>query len=334
VVLVDPAAGLVDPGLIDALVAHAAGHPKYEFFFTQAAPGLAPVVMRPTLLERLAKSVTHAGRLLSYWPDLPGRDPMTTEMCLAVPPAIARTLGRFTLDSQRQVRRLTGAMASLNGELIGSEHPTDGATGATQIYVARGSDGKLPQALGVIAVSDEIKPDSIAAIREFHAMGLRVVLLTGDQASPAHAIANQVGIDDVRAGVKPEGKAAAIREFQRDGRHRVAMVGDGVNDAPALAQADLGIAIGSGSDIAKETGDIVLVSGSLTGVAEAVRLSRATMRTIRQNLFLAFIYNVLAIPLAAFGLLNPLISAGAMAMSDVTVVGNALRLRWMKRTSK
>ena len=160
-------------------------------------------------------------------------------------------------------------------------------------------------------------------------MGLRVVLLTGDQEGPAREIARQVGIDEVRANVKPDAKAAAIRELQAGGR-RVVMVGDGVNDAPALAQADLSIAIGSGSDIAKETGDIVLVSGSLTAIPQAIRLSRATMRTIRQNLFLAFVYNVLAIPLAAFGLLNPLISAGAMALSDVTVIGNAIRLRWMK----
>jgi hypothetical protein len=116
VVLVDPAAGLVDPALVDALVGHARGHSKYEFFFTQAAPGLAGVVMRPALLERLAKTVTHAGRLMSYWPDLPGRDPMTTDMCLAVPPAIARTLGRFALDSERQVRRLTGALNAAVGE--------------------------------------------------------------------------------------------------------------------------------------------------------------------------------------------------------------------------
>jgi hypothetical protein len=121
IVLVDPSAGLVDPQLIDALVAHAADHPKYDFFFTQSAPGLAGVAMRPALLDRLAKSVTHPGRLLSYWPDLPGRDPMTTEMCVHVPPAIARTLGRFTLDSDRQVQRLSAATASLNGELIAGD---------------------------------------------------------------------------------------------------------------------------------------------------------------------------------------------------------------------
>ncbi len=202
--------------------------------------------------------------------------------------------------------------------------------GSSQVYVARRNGTGTIEAVGMIAVSDEIKPDSVAAIGQLHSMGLRIVLLSGDNAVAAEAIAKQVGIDDVRAGVKPDGKAAAIRELQAGGKHRVAMVGDGINDAPALAQADLGIAIGSGSDIAKETGDIVLVSGSLAGVAEAIRLSRATMRTIRQNLFLAFIYNILAIPLAAFGLLNPLISAGSMAMSDVTVIGNALRLRWMK----
>jgi Cu+-exporting ATPase len=135
-----------------------------------------------------------------------------------------------------------------------------------------------------------------------------------------------VGITDVRAEVRPEEKAHVIRDLQAEGR-KVAMVGDGINDAPALATADLGVAIGSGSDIAKETGGIVLVSGSLHGVATSIRLSRATMRKIRQNLFFAFVYNVLAIPVAAFGLLNPLIAAGAMALSDVTVIGNALLLR-------
>ena len=130
--------------------------------------------------------------------------------------------------------------------------------------------------------------------------------------------------------MKPGEKAAVVRQ-RREAGATVAMVGDGINDAPALAAADLGIAIGSGSDIAKETGGVVLIGGSLAGVADAIELSRATMRVIRQNLFLAFMYNVLAIPLAAFGLLNPLIAAAAMALSDVTVIGNALRLKFHKQ---
>ena len=198
--------------------------------------------------------------------------------------------------------------------------------GHTLVHVARVEDGSA-KLLGSIALADPVKPDSSAALRELHALNLRTILLTGDNRATASAIAKQVGIDDVRAEVKPHEKAQAIRDLQAAGPGRVCMVGDGINDAPALATADLGIAIGSGSDIAKETGGIVLVSGSLHGVGTSIRLSRATMRKIRQNLFFAFIYNVLAIPLAAFGLLNPLIAAGAMALSDVTVLGNALLLR-------
>jgi Cu+-exporting ATPase len=204
---------------------------------------------------------------------------------------------------------------------------------ATRIYLAIRA-GETVEAAGMIAVSDSLKPDSAAAIAELHRLNLRTVLVTGDNVDAARAIARAVRIDDVRAQVKPGEKAEVLRALQQHGDHArpgarraVAMVGDGINDAPALAQADLGIAIGSGSDIAKETGDIVLVSGSLSGVATAIRLSRATMSKIRQNLFFAFIYNVLAIPLAAFGLLNPLIAAGAMALSDITVIGNALLLR-------
>ncbi|MEO6437229.1 MAG: heavy metal translocating P-type ATPase [Tepidisphaeraceae bacterium] len=217
------------------------------------------------------------------------------------------------------------------------------AVAQTVVHVATKSPAGELRMIGTIALADEIKADSVAAVRELHDMGLRTVLLTGDNEMTAKAIAKQVGIDDVRANSRPEGKADVIRTLQREAKQDdaeataatgtrgrgsgVAMVGDGINDAPTLAQADLGIAIGSGSDVAKEAGDIVLVGGSLHGVAAAVRLSRATMRTIRQNLFFAFIYNVIAIPLAALGLLNPLIAAAAMALSDVTVIGNALRLR-------
>ena len=197
---------------------------------------------------------------------------------------------------------------------------------------ARESNGRVER-IGLIRITDEVKPDSADAVQEFHRMKLRTVLLTGDNRAAAEAIAKPLGIDDVRAEVKPGGKANAILELQIR-RRKVTMVGDGINDAPALAQADLGIAIGSGSDIAKETGGIVLVGGSVRGVATSIKLGRATMRKVRQNLFLAFIYNIIAIPIAAGVLypstgllLNPLIAAAAMALSDVTVIGNALLLR-------
>jgi len=247
-----------------------------------------------------------------------------------------------------------GVIAQIDGrellvgasELIGpagrQDQPASDAGSNTRVYVAwREQGAPLAEAsssirlLGLILLSDQVKDDSASAIADLHAMGLRTVLLTGDNHSAAERVAQGVGIDDIRADVRPAEKASVIRDLQRrpaaaEGPEGVAMVGDGINDAPALAQADLGIAIGSGSDVAKETGDIVLVSGSLRGVAAAIRLSRATMRTIRQNLFLAFIYNVIAIPLAAFGLLNPLIAAACMALSDVSVIGNALMLRRAK----
>ena len=240
-----------------------------------------------------------------------------------------------------------GVIATINGrelrvgnsELVANAGTS--ADGRTAVHVAAGGT-----AIGTITIADEIKPDSVRAAAELRDIGMRTILLTGDNETAARSIAREVGITDVRANVRPAGKAEVIRQLQRDnqrdmnearrttmapaGKVGIAMVGDGVNDAPALAAADLGIAIGSGSDVAKEAGDIVLVGGSLHGVAAAIRLSRATMRTIRQNLFLAFVYNVLAIPLAAFGLLNPLIAAAAMALSDVTVIGNALLLRRAK----
>ncbi|HTW93489.1 MAG TPA: heavy metal translocating P-type ATPase [Tepidisphaeraceae bacterium] len=184
--------------------------------------------------------------------------------------------------------------------------------------------------LAAIHFSDPIKPYAAAAVAELMRMNLRTVLVTGDRPEAANAVAASVGIPEIRANVQPAEKAKIVKEFQNSASsapHQVAMVGDGINDAPALAAADLGIALASGSDIAKESGGIILVGSALHSVPAAIRLSRLTMRTIRRNLFFAFFYNILAIPLAAAGLLNPLIAAAAMALSDVTVVGSALLLR-------
>ena len=189
------------------------------------------------------------------------------------------------------------------------------------------------RAFGILGVSDSIKSSTLEAIQLLHKEGLKLIMVTGDNQATADAVARKLGIDEVRAGILPEEKGAIVRELQAKG-HLVAMAGDGVNDAPALAQANVGIAMGSGTDVAMESAGVTLVKGDLRGIAKARSLSRATMRNIRQNLFFAFIYNSLGVPVAAgilypfFGiLLSPIIASAAMSFSSVSVIGNALRLR-------
>ena len=201
------------------------------------------------------------------------------------------------------------------------------ALGRTAVLVAW--DGEVR---GLLVVADQVKPTSAEAVAQLRSLGLTPVLLTGDNAAAARAIADEVGIERVIAEVLPHDKVAVVRELQSEGRV-VAMVGDGVNDAAALAQADLGLAMGTGTDAAIEASDITLVRGDLRSAADAIRLSRATLGTIRVNLFWAFAYNVAALPLAALGLLNPMIAGAAMAFSSVFVVGNSLRLRRFRSLS-
>jgi Cu+-exporting ATPase len=203
--------------------------------------------------------------------------------------------------------------------------------GATAMLVA--VDGR---AAGIIAVSDPIKPTTKAALESLRADRIHIVMLTGDTLATAQAVAAKLGITEIEAGILPEQKHAIVRRLRNEGRV-VAMAGDGVNDAPALAAADIGIAMGTGTDVAMASAGVTLVKGDLAGIARAMALSRATMRNIRQNLALAFVYNLLGVPLAAgvlypvFGLLlSPMAAAAAMSLSSVSVVGNALRLRFVK----
>jgi Cu+-exporting ATPase len=267
------------------------------------------------LAEAIARGATERGILLTHpssFRAIPGLGVETTVDGRSI------LLGNRTLMSERGV------------DVTQAARPVDELTSRGRTPVLAAIDGRLA---GIIAVADEIKPSSKHAISSLRALGLEVVLMTGDNRRTADAVASEVGVKRVLAEVLPAGKVEEIRRLQQSGE-RVAMVGDGINDAPALAQADVGIAIGTGADVAMEASDITLIGGDLSGVASAISLSRATMRTVKQNLFWAFIYNVVGIPVAAGvlypltgWLLSPVIASAAMSLSSVSVLTNSLRLR-------
>ncbi len=223
---------------------------------------------------------------------------------------------RAWLGNRRMLALQGGAIETAEAMLAGLE-----ADGKTAMLVGSGQD-----LLGIVAVADTVKPEASQAIALLKARGIGVVLLSGDNTRTAQAIGRQVGIDRVIAEVMPDDKVKTIQRLQAEGEV-VAMVGDGVNDAPALAAADIGIAIGSGSDVAKETGSIILIRDDVRDVAASIELSRATMRKIKQNLFWAFFYNTIGIPIAALGLLNPIVAAAAMSLSSLSVVANSAMLK-------
>ncbi|PYQ94837.1 MAG: heavy metal translocating P-type ATPase, partial [Acidobacteria bacterium] len=246
----------------------------------------------------------------------------------------------FSAEPGRGVRgRVGGRLVVLGNARMMSDEGIDVSAANSRADVLRASaqtvmflaiDGRLAALIGV---ADPIKPSSRDAIRQLHAEGLRIVMLTGDNQATAAAVARELGLDDVRAGVLPQEKRAVIRQLQRDG-HVVAMAGDGINDAPALAEASVGIAMGTGADVAIESAGVTLIKGDLGGIVRARRLSRATLRNIRQNLFLAFVYNAIGVPIAAGVLypltgtrISPIWASAAMTFSSVSVIGNALRLR-------
>lgn len=243
-------------------------------------------------------------------------------------------IGRAIAEAGREE---FGSLPEVSGFKNLPGHGVEGTVEGQVIRVGRGNEGASTnkattvkvsangRAIGTISVADTVRPTSAEAVRKMHEMGLKTVLLTGDNQQVADAVAREVGIDEVIAGVMPEDKVAHIRSLEN-----VAMVGDGVNDAAALASADLGIAMGSGTDAAIEAADITVMRDDLLAVADALRLARKTLRTIKMNLFWAFAYNVAAIPLAAFGLLNPMLAGAAMALSSVFVVSNSLRLKGFK----
>jgi Cu+-exporting ATPase len=305
---------------------------------TTGRPVVTDVVPVPGVDERTLIAIAAAAERSSEHPIAHAIVRYATEADVVLP-----AVDGFASATGRGVRALVrGETILVGSERLESESGVDvsivgdaarrlTAAGKSIVYVARGGS-----VLGIIAVADAIRESSRDAVQRMHAAGVDVIMLTGDNTATATSIARQAGIASVQANLLPEAKTAEVARRQQMGRV-VAMVGDGINDAPALAQADVGIAMGTGTDIAIEAGDVTLMRADLGGVADAIALSRRTMRTMRENLFWAFIYNVIGIPLAAgvlyprFGLLlNPVIASAAMALSSVSVVTNSLRLRGWK----
>jgi Cu+-exporting ATPase len=228
-----------------------------------------------------------------------------------------------TVDGQLYVIGSPAFIASLGVNLNGHQNQIDLLQSQGKTVMVTASDNAV---LGLLAVADTARDNAGAVIETLHQRGMKTAMLTGDNRRTAEAIAHSLGIDQVLAEVLPDQKAETVRSLQDAGEH-TAMVGDGINDAPALAQADLGIGIGTGTDVAIATADVVLIRGDLSGVPDAIALSIKTVKTIKQNLFWAFFYNVVLIPAAALGFLNPILAAAAMAFSSIFVVTNSLRLK-------
>jgi heavy metal translocating P-type ATPase len=314
----------VDTVAIDKTGTLTEGRPKVQRVVAAPAFTAADVLAYCAALERLSEHPL-AQTIIAYAAE---RDAPTLVVrdfeAVAGKGVRGRIDGKALALGNRAMLRLVGVDALQSEAEAAGFH----AAGETVMYLA--IDGRWA---GLIGVADPIKPTASRAISELRNAGLHFVLVTGDNAATATAVARQVGIDDIRAEVLPQDKFRQIQELQNAG-HIVAMTGDGINDAPALAQADVGIAMGTGTDIAMNSARIVLLKGDLQGIHRAYRLSRATMRNIRQNLFFAFIYNFIGVPVAAgilypaFGIVgNPMLASAAMALSSVSVIGNALRLR-------
>jgi Cu+-exporting ATPase len=331
-----------DPAVVLRLagaVEHAAEHPIARAIATAAltrspvtsgdgSPAPLPTPRDFAALPGLGVRGTVEGRTVYV-----GRPELLARHGMTLPPALSASADATSESgapratsadlTTEYVRAEADATGTASAGTSGGAGPAVRAAAATRVAV--GWDG---QVRGLLTVGDAVKETSAEAVSRLRALGLRPVLLTGDNAAVAHVVAAEVGIPatDVIAGVLPEEKVAVVRRLQGEGR-RVAMVGDGVNDAAALAQADLGLAMGTGTDAAIAAADLTLVRGDLRVAADAIRLARRTLGTIRANLAWAFLYNTAALPLAALGLLNPMIAGAAMASSSVFVVANSLRLR-------